>query len=100
MRVKINRAGKFGTILARFGTKTFSGIYMRVEINRAGKFGTILARFGTKTFSDIYMRVEINRANKFWTILARFGTKPNFSQLPLVALLCSALELQNIEFLK
>ena len=89
-----------GQILARYGTKTFSDIYMRVEINRAGKFGTILARFGTKTFSDIYMRVEINRDGKFGIILARFGTKPNFLQLPLVALLYSALELQNIECLK
>ena len=73
---------------------------MRLEINRAGKFGTILARFGMKTISGIYMPVEINQAGKFWTILAHFGTRPNFSQLPLVALLCSALELQNIEFLK
>ena len=89
--------GHFWHVLVR---NFFSGIYMRVEINWAGKFGTILARFGTKTFSGIYMRVEINRAGKFGTILARFGTRPNFSQLPLVALLCSALELQNIEFLK
>ena len=73
---------------------------MRVEINRAGKFGTILARFGTKTFFGIFLRMEINRAAKFGTILTHFGMKPNFSQLPLVALLCSALELQNIEFLK
>ena len=72
---------------------------MRVEISRAGKFGTILARFGTKTFL-VYMRVEINRSGKFGTILAHFGAKPNFLQLPLVALLCSALELQNIEFIK
>ena len=73
---------------------------MRMEINLASKFGTILARFGRKTILGMFMCVEINRAAKFWTILIHFGTKPNFSQLPLVALLCSALELQNIEFLK
>ena len=73
---------------------------MYVKINRAGKFGTILARFGTKTFSGIYLHVQINRAGKFGMILSHFGMKPNFSQLTLVALLCSALELQNIEFLK
>ena len=75
MRVKINWAGKFGTILAHFGTKTFCAIYMRMEINRAGKFGTILARFGTKTFSDIYMCVEINWAGKFGNFLANFAAK-------------------------
>ena len=73
---------------------------MCVDIDRAGKFGAILAHFGTKTFSAIYMRVEINWAGKFGTILARFGRKPNFSQLPLITLLCSALKLQNIEFFK
>ena len=45
MRVEINRAGKFGTILARFGTKTISEIYMRVKINRAGVFGPKIFTF-------------------------------------------------------
>ena len=72
MRVKINRAGKIGTILARFGTNIFSGIYMRVEINRAGKFGTILARFGTKPFSGIYIHARGNKSGR--QIWDNFGT--------------------------
>ena len=39
--------GRFGTILACFGTKTYFGIFMRVKINRATKFGMILTHFGT-----------------------------------------------------
>ena len=88
----INRAGKFGTILAHFGTKTFSAIYMRVEINWAGKFGTILARFGTKTFSAIYIHTRGNKSGRqiwdnfdtFWYVRSLC----KFSQMPLVA--CSA----------
>ena len=75
MRVKINRAGKFGTILARFGTKTFSGIYMRVEINRAGKFGTILACFGTKSFLTYTLVVDRvqNSSGSGWLADHGFG---------------------------
>ena len=48
MRVEINRAGKFGPFLLRFGAlpKMTSRIYICVEINRAGKFGPFLLCFG------------------------------------------------------
>ena len=63
MRVKINRASKFGTILARFGTKTFSGIYMCVEINRAGKFGPFLLRF--RAISNMTSKDTMTYGNDF-----------------------------------
>ena len=111
-------------------SKIISEIYIRVEINRAGVFGPFLLDFGaiSKIISEIYIRVEINRAGAFgpffcW-ILGRFlkssikytsawkqirpaylglfrlyfGVTRNI--LPLAASLSSALELQNIEFVK
>ena len=129
MRVEINRAGVFGPKIFPFRTLTCNyhfPMYMRVEVNRAGVFGPKIFPFCTQTSKSQflkYMCVEIN-----WACLGlKFpfsyaNLKLSFSNThaqtsisivhsasielfqndkhPLVALLYSALELQNIEFAK
>ena len=77
MRVEINRAGKFGPFLLRFGAlpKMTSRIYIRVEINRACKFGPFLLRFSAlpKVTFQIYIRVEINHCRQIWAFFVAFS---------------------------
>ena len=69
-------------------------------MNWASIFGPFLLDFGaiSKIISEIYIRVEINRAGVFGPFLLDFGATRNI--MPLAASLSSALELQNIEFVK
>ena len=100
--MEINRAGVFGPFLLDFGaiSKIISEIYIRVEINRAGIFGPFLLDFGaiSKIISEIYICVEINRAGAFGPFFV--GIWGNLNIMSLAASLSSALELQNIEFVK
>ena len=86
MRVKINRAGKFGNFLANFGAKCFSHIHARG--NKSGRqiWDTLWQILVQNFLNQIHVNYDISRHRNGF--------------LPLVALLCSALELQNIEFLK
>ena len=85
-----NKSGR--QIWDNFGTFWYENFFWHIHArgNKSGR--QIWDNFGTfwyKTFSGIYLGMEINRAAKFGMILSLFGMKPNFSQLPLVALLCS-----------